>query len=107
VCVLPDFIRSSFLPPFLSLVILLLFVGAHSTLDADVEVDVVDSFGESQQGRREIEKQDVDPEQYIHQTFSFWFSANRNGSFLSPRHSALLCSALPSGWRLSPPGLLG
>jgi hypothetical protein len=44
----------------------------------DVEVDVVDSFGESQQGRREIQKQDVDPEQYIHQTFSFWFSANRN-----------------------------
>ena len=49
--------------------------------DINVQVDIVDSFGEPQRGRREMNKQDVNPEQYVQRTYSFW-SSNGNGTGL-------------------------
>jgi hypothetical protein len=53
-----------------------------------VEVDIVDNFGESQRGRREIQKQEIDPEQYVQQAFTYWlsFNPNRASLFISSSH---------------------
>lgn len=47
----------------------------------EVEVDIVDNFGDPQRGRRDIQKQAVDPEQYLQQTFSSWFTSAHTEEF--------------------------